>query len=34
MSSPSRFLHFWNDAIVEYPQSNRAATFPVRCFKD
>lgn len=34
MSSPSRFLHFWNDAIVEYAESYRAATFPVRCFKD
>ena len=34
MSSPSRFLHFWNDAIVEYAECYRAATFPVRCFKD
>ena len=34
MSSHGRFLNFWNDAIVEYAESNRAATFSVRCFKD
>lgn len=34
MSSPWRFLNFRNDAIIESPESYRAATFPVRCFKD
>lgn len=34
MSSPWRFLNFRDDAIVEYPHSYRAATFPVRCFKN
>ena len=34
MSSPGRFLNFHSYMIVEYAESYRAATFPVRCFKD
>ena len=34
MSSPWRFLNFHSYMIVEYAESYRAATFPVRCFKD
>ena len=34
MSSPWRFLRFDNNGIVEYSESYRAATFPIRCFKD
>ncbi len=34
MSSPWRFLHFYDNHIVETPKSYRAATFPIRCFKD
>jgi len=34
MSSPGRFLNFHSYMIVEYAESYRAATFPVRCFKN
>ncbi len=34
MSSPWRFLNFHSYMIVEYAESYRAATFPVRCFKN
>ena len=34
MSSPWRFLNFHSYMIVEYAESYRAATFPIRCFKD
>lgn len=34
MSSPWRFFHIMHDAIVEYSESYRAATFTVRCLKN
>ena len=34
MSSPWRFLNFHSYMIVEYAESYRAATFPIRCFKN
>ena len=34
MSSPWRFLYFHSYMIAESTESYRAATFPVRCFKD